>query len=159
MKKIVRYSLAIVLGCAVFLIFIHTIPFAMRVNGFISEVLIYQERSAVIGEKSVFLDVADTEKKLTKGLSGRKGLDENKGMIFMFDDDGRHGIWMKDMNFSIDIIWVNKHFEVVHIEKNISPETYPEVFSAPVPSRFVIEVEAGFTEAHNIKKGDLFTIL
>lgn len=159
MQKIAKYSVRVALVIIVYFFFLNTVAFATYLNDKVREILFYETKTVVVGEKTFTVEIADNEKKRERGLSYRKNLKEDYGMIFISNNDGPLGIWMKDMNFPIDIIWVNKHFEIVHIEENVSPDTFPETFKSDVPARFVIEVEAGFIENNNIKKGDLMTIL
>lgn len=108
----------------------------------------------VIGETSLRVEVADTYEKRIKGLSGRESLSPQLGLLFIFDKPERHGIWMKEMNFAIDIIWINEYYEVIYIVKNATPESYPEVFLPPTPSKYVLEVLSGFVKEHNLRIGD-----
>ncbi len=102
----------------------------------------------------VQVTVADTPEKRRQGLSGRTGLAEGEGMLFAFEKDGDYAFWMKDMLFSIDILWLGASGTVVHIVPNASPESYPEHFSSPKPARFVLELPAGWTKVHDMKIGD-----
>jgi uncharacterized membrane protein (UPF0127 family) len=61
---------------------------------------------------------------------------------------------MKDMNYAIDILWVAQAGEIVHIEENVSPDTFPSSFASPVPAWFVVETVAGFVQTHSIALGD-----
>ncbi len=103
----------------------------------------YKTAQVTIDNENYFLDIADTNKLRQQGLSYRENLRNGGGMIFIFDQPGQHGIWMKDMNFAIDILWVNKDQTVVHSETNVSPETYPAVFTPPVGADYVVELAAG----------------
>jgi uncharacterized membrane protein (UPF0127 family) len=58
------------------------------------------------------------------------------------------------MNYSLDIMWATQAGDIVHIEENVSPETYPKSFSSPVPAWYVVEANAGFVERHKIVLGD-----
>ncbi|OGC83275.1 hypothetical protein A3D68_00990 [Candidatus Adlerbacteria bacterium RIFCSPHIGHO2_02_FULL_52_17] len=78
--------------------------------------------------------------------------------MFVFDTEGEWGIWMKDMNFPIDIIWVGQDGTVVTVAKDVSPDTYPQAFYPSVPARFVLEVPAGFVAAHDIDEGSRLSI-
>lgn len=93
-----------------------------------------------------------------KGLSGVTALPENEGMLFIFEEEGRYGFWMKDTLLSLDIVWINNNQEIVHIERNVRPESYPATYYSPVPARFVVEVNAFFTSTFNINVGDKITI-
>jgi uncharacterized membrane protein (UPF0127 family) len=58
---------------------------------------------------------------------------------------------MKDMNFPIDIIWLDKDKKVVYIVKNAPPESYPyEHFEPKEEARYVLEVAAGTVEDKKI---------
>ena len=108
----------------------------------------------LIGSTTVFASVADTLPDRIKGLSGTPYLPEGVVKLFAFGTEGEHSIWMKDMNYSLDILWVTKAGEIVHIEENVSPETYPKSFASPVPSWYVIEANAGFVKREGIELGD-----
>ncbi len=101
--------------------------------------------------------LADTDALREQGLSGRTGLQSNTGMLFEFESAGYPAIWMKDMLFSIDILWLDDNFTVVELAENISPETYPKIFSPRIPARYVLEVPAGFSRAHSITRGSTGT--
>ena len=107
-----------------------------------------------IGGVVLNIEVADTDDERVRGLSGRSGLGENEGMLFVFDTEGYYGIWMKEMNFPIDIAWLDKDKKVLKIENAVDPDTYPKVFNSPVPSLYVLETKAGFFEKFKIKIGD-----
>ena len=100
------------------------------------------------------LKVLDTDTLRIKGLSDSISLPENEGMLFVFDRPGYHGIWMKDMKYPIDIAWLDQFRKVIHIERNVSPDTYPQVFLPPTEDVYVIEVNSNFLEKHGIKIGD-----
>jgi uncharacterized membrane protein (UPF0127 family) len=107
-----------------------------------------------IGEAVVQASVANTLPERIKGLSDTPFLPEGVVKLFAFGADGTHSIWMKDMNYSLDIIWVAEEGEIVHIEENVSPETYPKAFSSPVPAWYVIEANAGFVASNTVAIGD-----
>ncbi|OHA92045.1 MAG: hypothetical protein A3J09_00920 [Candidatus Zambryskibacteria bacterium RIFCSPLOWO2_02_FULL_51_21] len=89
------------------------------------------------------LEIANTDAERTQGLSGRASLPAGTGLLFVFESPGKYGFWMKDMNFPIDIVWLGDGMLPVGIEKNVSPDSYPQVFYPPVPVRYVLEVNAG----------------
>ena len=107
-----------------------------------------------IGDVPVWVDVANTVEKRKIGLSGRKELTEGRGMLFAFDKSGKHGIWMKDMNFAIDILWVDENYEIVDIKKQAESASFPEIFRPSEDAMYVIEVIVGFVETYDINIGD-----
>jgi uncharacterized membrane protein (UPF0127 family) len=116
-------------------------------------------RRGVLGETSVVVEVADNSLTREKGLSGRTELPRDQILYFIFSENDFHGIWMKEMYFSIDIIWLNEYSEVIHVERNITPETFPKTFGPQKPSKYVLEFNAGFAAKNGIKIGDKFVRL
>lgn len=93
------------------------------------------------------------------GLSDFPSLPSNTGMLFMFPEPGFYSFWMKDMNFSLDMIWLDRDNRVVTIHENISPDTYlqnhPQTFQPTKPASAVIEVPGGFVQKNNLSVGDI----
>ncbi len=104
---------------------------------------------------AIRVTVVDTPELRQKGLSGRGGLEPDEGMLFVFPEDGVYAFWMKDMLFSIDIVWISAEGKIVHIAKSVSPSTYPTSFEPPLPVRYVLELPAGYTDQHKIAIGDI----
>jgi hypothetical protein len=119
-----------------------------------------------IAGQNIKVELALTPAQQEQGLSSRQGLAEglaeNTGMLFVFTNPGKYPFWMKDMNFPIDIIWLDENGNIVYIKKDARPELYPETYG-PGPSdseaKYVLEVISGFSDKNNLKVGDsaLFT--
>lgn len=106
-----------------------------------------------IGSHSLHVLVADEPYEMVRGLGGRDALPDDTAMLFVFPADGRHGIWMKDMRFAIDIVWLDADGVVVDLDINVAPETYPTVFSPERNSRYVVEMTAGTAERLALRRG------
>lgn len=111
-----------------------------------------------LGGQEVVVMVANTALSQKHGLSGREKLGINEGMLFIFEKSQQYGFWMKDMRFSIDIIYFDKNHRIVDVWENANPESYPKIFTPSTPSQFVLEVPAGFFTKHKLKKGEVFEI-
>ena len=101
------------------------------------------------------VEVADTLKKRRLGLGKRTSLKKGWGMLFVFEKLKPHRFWMKDMQFPLDIIWLDNH-RIVHIIHSAKPATSRdglEVITSPVPVNFVIEIAAGRAEKLRLKTG------
>ncbi|MCE9549124.1 DUF192 domain-containing protein [Candidatus Nomurabacteria bacterium] len=107
-----------------------------------------------IGGVVLKTELADTVEKRIQGLSGREVFKEDESMLFIFDFSAKHSFWMRDMNFAIDIIWLDENKEVVSIQKNAEPSSYPNIFVPTVKALYVLEVVSGFVEKNNLKVGD-----
>jgi len=112
------------------------------------------EETITIGGIEVAVDIADTPQERMQGLSGRESLGESEGMLFVLDEPAVPAFWMKDMNFAIDIIWINSQRRVIGVERDISPQTFPDTFRPSEAIKYVLEVPAGFSQRHTIDIGD-----
>ena len=132
-------------------------------TGIILNFFFAQEKSDIsrvqIGEKIWNVEVVSDLGDRVKGLGDRASLEKSEGMLFIFSKSDFHGIWMKEMNFSIDIIWIDENLKVVGIKNGARPESYPEVFRPEAPAFYVLEINAGEAEEAEIKIGDMVEIL
>ncbi len=115
--------------------------------------------SIELGEEvSIIVRVVASDQARIQGLSGTESLAQQEGLFFVFPTSDTHGIWMKDMNYAIDIIWLDDEFRVVHIAPDVAPETYPDVFRPEEPARYVLEVVAGVAARAELAVGDVVQI-
>jgi len=106
------------------------------------------------GGRSFSYETAVTQQQQELGLSYRRNLAKNAAMLFVFPKPAIECFWMKDMNFPLDMIWLDANKRVVHIEQNAPPSSYPNSFCPIIPSQYVIEVNAGTISATGLKIGD-----
>ncbi|MDP3888746.1 MAG: DUF192 domain-containing protein [bacterium] len=110
-----------------------------------------------INNQTFLVELAKIDQERMQGLSGRKNLGENEGMLFLFPAPFRYSFWMKDMNFNLDFIFMNNN-EVVDLAENIPfPKNgeQPEVVMAKKDFDKVLEVNTGVIAKANIKIGDM----
>lgn len=100
-----------------------------------------------IGKQRYKVEVACTEEDRIKGLQGRESLDEDKGMLFVFDEPDTIDFWMKDTKIPLDIIFINEDMEVISVYQG-EPEN--ENIAEEDDVQFVLEVNQG----SGIKEGD-----
>ncbi len=103
---------------------------------------------------TVTVELARSLEEKIRGLSGRPPLAPGHGMAFVYDRPQPIGIWMKDMRFPLDILWI-RDGRVVHIEQNAPPLVAgaPEqVYTAT--GDLVVEVPAGFSKDKKVRVGD-----
>ncbi|OGD96115.1 hypothetical protein A3B52_00190 [Candidatus Curtissbacteria bacterium RIFCSPLOWO2_01_FULL_41_28] len=94
-----------------------------------------------------------------KGLSGLDSLPLNQGMLFVFENKGTYGFWMKDMEFAIDIIWIDENKNIVDIVENAAPQPGKKekeltVYKPRNDALYVLEVNAGLSNLNNLQIGD-----
>ena len=108
----------------------------------------------------VRVEVADTYPALARGLMFRDPLADDEGMLFMFDIQGRHGFWMKNVRAPLDIVWLDRASRVVWIVESAPPcraDPCP-VYQPPVDASCVVEVAGGFVRRHGVAVDDMVTI-
>ncbi|UCF79942.1 MAG: DUF192 domain-containing protein [Acidobacteriota bacterium] len=108
--------------------------------------------------KILSLEVRRTPDERALGLMFRENLSEEEGMLFVFPEDGLHAFWMKNMRFSIDILWLDARGVVVHAEESVPP--CPDAGAGPCPSyappreaRYVLEIPAGAAARNALRVG------
>lgn len=111
-----------------------------------------------IGDVLIKTETVDTPSKRNKGLGGRESLASDFGMLFIFDKTDRHNFWMKGMKIPLDFIWILDD-KVVDITENVPPQVdQPDsaltIYSSKTDTNKMLEVNAGFISANNIKVGD-----
>jgi len=112
----------------------------------------------------VYVDVAKTKDERQKGLSGRDSMPFNQGMHFVFDAPDKYAIWMKDMKFPIDIIWIDDNppadgKKIVDIVESALPEPGKKdealkIYRPKSPAKYILEINAGLVKLNNVKVGD-----
>lgn len=102
------------------------------------------------------VEVVDTEADRMKGLMFREYLDQDKGMLFVFEESRVYPFWMKNTLISLDMIWIDENYEVVFIKESAMPCT-----SDPCPSinpgtqaLYVLEINGGLAAQKGIELGD-----
>lgn len=84
----------------------------------------------------------------------RKHLAKDRGLLFVFKEEGFYRFWMKNMRFPLDIIWISNDKRIVDIKKNVAPCGSACESLAPLArALYVLEVNSGFVSEHNIKIG------
>jgi uncharacterized membrane protein (UPF0127 family) len=118
----------------------------------------YPTAVVTIGIHRIQVEVANTPERRSRGLSGRSRLAEGHGMVFPYARAERHGFWMYDMHFDIDIIWIRGE-RIVDVTSRAShdPPGKLPVYRPREPADLVLEVPAGTAERLDWKIGDRVT--
>jgi len=99
------------------------------------------------------LEIADNEYERQLGLMNRKSMEENQGMLFIFEYERMQSFWMRNTLIPLDMLFINKEKKIVTIHKStkiLSAQSYPST----APAIYVVEVVGGFTDKHKIVIGD-----
>ncbi len=101
-------------------------------------------------------ELAVTEEERQRGLMFRHKINPDQGMLFIFKQEDILNFWMKNMNFSLDILWLDREKRIVHIESGVLPCQDPECpsYFSPIPAQYVLELKAGSAAALQLKVSD-----
>lgn len=105
------------------------------------------KRKITIGNKSYNVSIAKNEEDQIKGLQGVHTLPEDEGILFVFEESGDVGFWMKDTLIPLDIIYINDDDEVISVEQGIPGD---ETILEHSDVKYVLEVN----KDSGIKVGD-----
>jgi uncharacterized membrane protein (UPF0127 family) len=103
----------------------------------------------------VHAELASDQASREQGLSGRPGLAEDHGMLFVYRDRAPRTYWMKGMRFPLDIVWIARG-RVIGIERDAPVPLGGRlpVYSSDGAADRVLEVRAGWTRRHHVERGD-----
>lgn len=108
-----------------------------------------------VSDVSVSVEIADNLEEQTVGLMYRTSLEENQGMLFVFENEEQKIFWMKNTKIPLDIIFIDADGVIVDMKENFQPcvvEECEKYYSKP--AQYALEVNAGFVEEHGVVIGD-----
>jgi uncharacterized membrane protein (UPF0127 family) len=103
-------------------------------------------------DKNIWVEVAKTPEEMSQGLMGRKHLDKDAGMLFIFENEGYHAFWMKNTFIPLSVAFINKEGRIVKIT-NMKPLTLVS-HAPPRPILYALEMNKGWFSSNGIKEGD-----
>lgn len=106
-----------------------------------------------LANKDLKITLADSDELRVKGLSDSLSIADDEAMFFSFEKPDKYSFWMKDMNYSIDMIWVDIHGKVIYIVSDAKPESFPKIFRPSEDAIAVIEVKSGLANRIGLKVG------
>jgi uncharacterized membrane protein (UPF0127 family) len=116
-----------------------------------------KNNSIYIGDKKVdLIGIARTPDEQYLGLSFKQKICRDCGMLFAFPDTSEKTFVMRNMNFPLDIIFIEKN-KIVKIYKNLQPEGAHPVnfYPSKKPIDKVLEVNGGFTDKYDIMENEI----
>lgn len=103
------------------------------------------------------LELALTAEEISRGLMFRPSLPDDRGMLFLFDEERVPSFWMKNTIIALDLVFLDSTGRVVDIIDNAQPcaaDPCPNYIPS-APAQAVIELAAGNASQHGLQAGDL----
>lgn len=107
-----------------------------------------------VGDKVFQARLAISQAEQVKGLAGASPLKGSQAMLFVGSTAAQQPIWMKDVSFPLDALWLNNEKEIIYMEHSLSPDSYPQTYGPDQVSRYVLELPTGAARQRNLEVGD-----
>lgn len=139
----------------IFLLLVVILLFGLAYYSFFN----YQKTTVDINGVVFKTELVKNSKELERGLSGREAIADNQAMLFILPDKNSRVFWMKDMNFNIDLLWIDGD-KIIAYEKNMlapdknTPDSQLLKYKSPQAVDKVLEIKAGLIDLLGIKIGD-----
>lgn len=118
--------------------------------------VILQTRSGK--ELQLDVEIASNDADRARGLMFRKAMPEMAGMIFVFPQEEFHSFWMKNTFLPLDMMFADAQGRIVGIVEHAQPHTLEPRY-VEGESKYVLEVNAGFSARHGVAAGDRLTLV
>jgi hypothetical protein len=98
-------------------------------------------------------EVAATPAQRMRGLMERASLPPQRGMLFVFDQEARHCMWMKNTWLALSVAFLDASGRIINIEE-MQPQT-EDNHCAARPARYALEMNAGWFARRGLRAGDV----
>lgn len=111
-------------------------------------------------QRTVYVAIADDESERERGLMFRQELAEDQGMLFIYPDQARRGVWMKNTLLALDVLFLSGDGKIVAMLKDLQPcnQEPCRIYDSKTPARYMLELSAGFIDKHTLKVGQQITL-
>ena len=103
------------------------------------------------------VEIADTDLKRKIGLQCRTKMELNEGMLFIWKTEDLRSFWMKNTSIPLDIIFINKAYEIIDISFNAKPFSLKSI-SSKNKAKYVLELNKGVFDSFNLDLNDKIII-
>lgn len=99
------------------------------------------------------IEIADTDFEIQTGLMYRNSMEDNQGMLFVFQDEQPRSFYMKNTQIPLDLIFINENKKIVSFQKNAKPFNESSLPSN-APAKYVLEINAGLVDRWSVSVED-----
>jgi hypothetical protein len=95
------------------------------------------------------VEVARTDQERQRGLMYRMQMEEDAGMLFLFEKPDQLTFWMHNTYIPLDMVFIEPSLHILGIVENAAPRN-DSPRAVPGQSQYVLEVNAGFSKRHGV---------
>ena len=103
------------------------------------------------GMHLIHAEVADNMASRMQGLMHRRAMAQNAGMVFVFDENARHCMWMKNTLIPLSVAFIDESGAIINIA-DMQPHS-EQSHCAARPARYALEMNRGWFAQRGIKPG------
>ena len=100
-------------------------------------------------------EVVNTMASRMQGLMGRRTMPPQRGMLFVFDAEAKHCMWMKNTLMPLSVAFLDDQGRIANVEEML-PETETNHCAAK-PVRYALEMNAGWFSSRRLGAGTVIT--
>lgn len=104
------------------------------------------------GTRRFFVELAEDDAERARGLMHRRSMQQEFGMLFVFERDRMQSFWMRNTLIPLDIIFIRADGVVDSIVENAEPLSETPRPSTG-PAKYVLELEGGAAQFYGIAPG------
>ncbi len=104
------------------------------------------------------VEIADENEERRIGLMDREELDEEAGMLFVFDPPQQASFWMMNTLIPLDMIFADEEGIILHVEESATPHDLTSRGPKADNVAYVLEVNGGQSEKNAFELGDRLAI-
>ena len=104
-------------------------------------------------QHKIMVEVAETPDQRQRGLMYRDALPQDRGMLFIFPGYEPGGMWMKNTNIPLDMLFTDDKGKIIYIAEHTTPRS-ETIIGPDAPMKAVLELNAGSVERLNLHIGD-----
>jgi uncharacterized membrane protein (UPF0127 family) len=108
------------------------------------------------GRPIVRAEVAETPAQRAQGLMYRSALADHHGMLFIYPDQAPRGVWMKNTQMPLDVVFLNQAQQLVDLVANLPPcpaDPCP-IYRSTVAAAYMLELPAGSIQQYGLTVGE-----
>jgi uncharacterized membrane protein (UPF0127 family) len=125
----------------------------------------FSKGTVKLDDKVITVEIADTAAERQRWLTFRQDqLAEDTALLIKYDEPDLYEVWMLNIEYNLDLIWIDKDGNVVYVKENVPPcqnvvETVSCTYKTTTRSLYVMATTAGFVDAHDISTASKMTII
>ena len=104
-----------------------------------------------VGMHLVRAELADSMGTRMEGLMHRKSMPQGSGMVFVFEENAAHCMWMKNTLIPLSVAFIDEAGAIINIA-DMQPHS-EQSHCAARPARYALEMNKGWFAQRGIKSG------